>query len=70
MWRGMAGGGSSAVGQSTAEEVNGCEDVPVREWRNGGAGELHSSSVKLARGLWGSGWCCSGGLTVAGVRRS
>ena len=37
--------------------------VPVRDWQEGGAGELCWSEAELVEELWGIGMACGGGST-------
>ena len=51
-------------GQGAAVEVQRRRGSPVRDWRQGEAGELHELKVELARWSIGSEKACSGGFTA------
>ena len=52
-------------GQGAAAEVQRRRGSPVRDWRQGEAGELRGPKVELARGSRGSEKVWSGGFTAA-----
>ena len=52
-------------GQGAAAEVQRRRGSPVRDWRQGEAGELRGPKVDLARGSRGSEKVCNGGFTAA-----
>ena len=52
-------------GQGAAAEVQRRQGSPVRDWRQGEAGELCGPTVELARGSRGSEKVWSGGFTAA-----
>ena len=52
-------------GQGAAAEVQWRRGSPVRDWRQGEAGELRELKVELARWSRGSEKACSGGFTAA-----